>query len=100
MTMGGGIFCVVCGARPGPELGPPDMREDFDLVKLDHRGASGRDPASGEWFCSRRFECVGRNYQVTAEWIWANEEPVPDVMIGHEKDAWRALACPKKRAAS
>jgi hypothetical protein len=43
MTLGAGIFCVVCGARPYPELGPPDTREDFDLMRVDRKRASGRE---------------------------------------------------------
>ena len=77
MTIGAGIFCVVCGARPYPELGPPQTRKDFDLMRFDHKGHPAENPASGEWFCSQHFKRVGHDYQVTAEWIWANEEPVP-----------------------
>jgi hypothetical protein len=78
MTMGAGIFCVVCGARPYPELGPPEAREDFDLMRLDRKGCPAESPTSGEWFCSRHFERMGRReYRVTSEWIWANEEPAP-----------------------
>ena len=73
--LGAGIFCVVCGARPYPELGPPDTREDFDLMRFDRKGRPAENPASGEWFCSRHFERTRRGYRVTAEWIWANEEP-------------------------
>lgn len=42
MTLEAGIFCVVCGARPYPELGPPDAREDFDFEGRSQR-ASGRE---------------------------------------------------------
>jgi hypothetical protein len=77
MTMGAGIFCAVCGARPYPELGSPETRQDFDLMRLDRKDRPAESPTSGEWFCSRHFERVDRGYQVTAEWIWANEEPAP-----------------------
>jgi hypothetical protein len=40
MTMGAGIFCAVCGARPYPELGQPETREDFDLMRLDRKVAA------------------------------------------------------------
>lgn len=69
MTMGAGIFCIVCGARPYPQLGPPKTREDFDLMRLNRKGRPAESPASGEWFCSRHFERMGRDYQV------ANGEP-------------------------
>ena len=36
--LGAGIYCVVCGARPYPELGPPETREDFDLMRVDRKG--------------------------------------------------------------
>ena len=77
MTLGAGIFCVVCGARPYPELGAPDTREDFDLMRVDRKGHPAESRALGEWFCSQHFERVGRDYRVTAEWTWANEEPAP-----------------------
>jgi hypothetical protein len=78
MTHGAGIFCVVCGARPYPELGPPDTREDFDLMRVDRKGHPAESPASGEWFCSQHFKRRGRRgYQVTAEWVWPDEEPAP-----------------------
>jgi hypothetical protein len=32
--MSADIFCIECGARPFPELGPPGTRQDFDLVKI------------------------------------------------------------------
>lgn len=57
MTTGAAIFFVVCGAR------------------FDRKGRPADSPVSGEWFCSRHFERMRRGYQVTAEWIWANEEP-------------------------
>jgi hypothetical protein len=77
MTMGAGIFCAVCGARPFPELGPPETREDFDLMRLNRKGRPTESPDSGEWFCSWHFERMGRGYQVTAEWMPANAEPAP-----------------------
>jgi hypothetical protein len=78
MTTGAGVFCVVCGARPYPELGPPDTREEFDLMRLDCKGRPAESPASGEWFCWRHFKRSGRRgYQVTAEWIWPDEEAAP-----------------------
>ena len=77
MNTGAGIFCVVCGARPYPELGPLETREDFDLMRLDRKGRPAESPASGEWFCSRHFERVDREYQVTSNWVWPNEEPAP-----------------------
>jgi hypothetical protein len=77
MTRGAGIFCVVCGARPYPELGPLKTREDFDLMRFNRKGRPAESPAPGEWFCSQHFERIGRGYQVTAEWTWANEEPAP-----------------------
>jgi hypothetical protein len=49
MTTGVGVFCVVCDARPYPELGPPDTREEFDLIGLDCKGRPAESPASGEW---------------------------------------------------
>ena len=42
MTTGAGVFCVVCDARPYPELGPPDTREEFDLMGLDCKGCRPR----------------------------------------------------------
>ena len=78
MTEGASIFCVICGARPYPELGPPGTRGDCDLMRLDRKGRPSERPASSEWFCSRHFERVGRDYQVTPEWIWADEDPAPD----------------------
>jgi hypothetical protein len=36
------IYCVECGARPFPELGPPGTRQDFDLRKI-----------RGEWRCAQ-----------------------------------------------
>jgi hypothetical protein len=44
-------------------------------IRLNRKGRPAESPVSGEWFCSRHFERVDRGYQVTAEWIWANEEP-------------------------
>jgi hypothetical protein len=75
MAVGTGIFCVVCGARPYPELGPPGTREDFDLMRLDRKGCPAESPDPGEWFCSQHFERVGHGYRVAAEWVWADEEP-------------------------
>jgi hypothetical protein len=45
VAMGAGVFCVVCGARPYPELGPPGTREDFDLMRLDGDGRPAESPA-------------------------------------------------------
>jgi hypothetical protein len=64
MTIGAGIFCVVCGARP-----------EFDLMRLDREGRPAESPASGEWFCLQHFERVGGCYRISAEWIATNEEP-------------------------
>jgi hypothetical protein len=36
--MGADIFCVVCGGRAYPALGPTGTREDFDLMSLDRDG--------------------------------------------------------------
>jgi hypothetical protein len=77
MTTGAGVSCVVCGTRPYPEFGPPDTSEDFDLVKLDHKGHPANSPASGEWLRSRHFERIGGCCRVTAERIPANEDPAP-----------------------
>jgi hypothetical protein len=43
------IRCVVCGAMPYPP--GPEIRQDFDLLKLDQAG----QPTEGEgrWYCSR-----------------------------------------------
>ena len=41
MTMGAGIFCAVCGARPFPELGPPETREDFEWLRTEIAGLGG-----------------------------------------------------------
>jgi hypothetical protein len=73
MVMGAGIFCVVCGARPYPELGPPETREDFDLMRFDRDGRR----AEAEWFCSRYFKRIGGCCGITAERIPANEDPAP-----------------------
>ena len=59
--MAANIACVICGARPYPELGPPGTREDFNLLKLvERQSADGKSkwwaPAGageGRWFCSR-----------------------------------------------
>jgi hypothetical protein len=75
MTLVAGIFCVVCGARPYPELGPPDTREDFDLMRVDRKGHPAESRASGEGFCSRHFKRVKGSYQITPEWMPANAEP-------------------------
>jgi hypothetical protein len=64
-------------ARPYAELGPPETREDFDLIRFNHKGRPADSPASGEWFCSRHFERVEGIYRATAEWVWADEEPAP-----------------------
>ena len=41
MSEGAGIKCAVCSGRPYPaELGPPDARETFDLLKV-----------GGRWLC-------------------------------------------------
>jgi hypothetical protein len=45
--VGANIFCVECGARPFPELGPPGTRQDFDLSKT-----------SGEWRCSQHRDAT------------------------------------------
>jgi hypothetical protein len=74
MIAGAGIFCVVCGARPYPELGPPETREDFDLMRLDRDGHLAGSPAPGEWFCSLHLERASGSDGITAEWIPANEE--------------------------
>jgi hypothetical protein len=59
MAMAANIACVICGARPYPDLGPTGTREDFDLLKLVEReidyGKIIWAPAGdteGEWFCS------------------------------------------------
>jgi hypothetical protein len=61
--MAAGIFCVICGARPFPELSLPTVvRQDFDLRKLVQREGRDKDgkkttwwaPADeseGQWFC-------------------------------------------------
>ena len=59
MTTGVGVFCVVRGARPYPELGPPETREDFDFMSLDRDGRPADSPFSGEWFCSGYFKRIG-----------------------------------------
>jgi hypothetical protein len=60
-----GIACVVCGARPYPELGPPGTREEFDLLKLVERKDGvwvAADVGEGSWFCRqhRRETSKGR----------------------------------------
>jgi hypothetical protein len=75
MITGANIFCVACGARPYPELGPPGAREDFDLMRLARDGRPAESTASGEWFCSQHFERVGASYRIAAEWI--PQEPAP-----------------------
>ena len=56
MTEGAGIFCVACGARPYPELGPPGTRQDFGLMRLGRNGRPAESPAPGEWFCPQHFK--------------------------------------------
>ncbi len=75
MTMGAGILCRVRRA-PLSTTGPAgDARKQFDLMRSRLKGRPAESPASGEWFCSRHFERKRRRYRVTAQWIWANEEP-------------------------
>jgi hypothetical protein len=50
------IKCVVCGARPYPELGPPGTREDFTLMRLDDQGRPADD---GRWYCEAHFPKKG-----------------------------------------
>ena len=59
------IACVICGARPFPQLGPPETAEDHDLRKLKlvarktDDGKSNRwvpaDAGEGDWFCSAHW---------------------------------------------
>jgi hypothetical protein len=60
MSAGAGILCVRCGARPYPELGPPEVRQDFDLMKLFQNQDGGYRAAGidegGEWYCSKHFK--------------------------------------------
>jgi hypothetical protein len=51
MTIGPEIKCVVCGARPWPELSLPEVvRQDFDLMKLRPNGvAAGINDADARW---------------------------------------------------
>ena len=74
--MGADIFCVVCGQRAYPALGPTGTREDFDLMRLDREGRPAENP-KGKWFCSRHFKRRGRDYEVTAESIWPDEDSEP-----------------------
>jgi hypothetical protein len=73
--MGADIFCVVCGARAYPALGPTGTRENFDLMSLDRDGRPADSPGSGKWFCARYFERIGGCCRVTAERIPANADP-------------------------
>jgi hypothetical protein len=58
---GAGIACIVCGARPFPELGPRGVREEYDLLKLGEvRGEDDKVKwwsvigcGSAFWFCPR-----------------------------------------------
>ena len=43
MTIGAGIFCVVCGARPYPELGPPQTQQRLRFDEVRSQRASGRE---------------------------------------------------------
>jgi len=72
--MGAGIFCVVCGARPYPELGPPGTREDFDLIRLDRDGAPAESPAPGEWFCLNALPSCSKNLPVSFRSPHANRK--------------------------
>jgi hypothetical protein len=61
--MAANIACVICGARPFPELAlPAIVREEFDLLKLVQRQGKDEDgekitywaPAGeneSQWFC-------------------------------------------------
>jgi hypothetical protein len=66
MTMAANIACVICGARPFPELGPPGTVEDHDLRKLrlvERKADDGKsewwvpaDAGEGGWFCSDHWQ--------------------------------------------
>jgi hypothetical protein len=58
-TEGAGIKCVVCGARPYPELSATPVRQDFDLVKLTDKGLPAGQGETGEWRCSKHFKSLG-----------------------------------------
>jgi hypothetical protein len=65
--VGANIACVVCGARPYPEIGRPGTRQDFDLPKLKESGAPAGE-GEGAWHCSRHFaRAADEKYQIMAE---------------------------------
>jgi hypothetical protein len=65
MTMPANIACMICGARPFPQLGPPETAEDHNLRKLklvERKTENGKtkwwapaDAGEGDWFCSAHW---------------------------------------------
>jgi hypothetical protein len=54
-TFGAHIICAKCGARPWPDR--PDVRETFDLLRVDTRpegkNRTSASPVFREWICER-----------------------------------------------
>lgn len=61
--------CVRCGARPWPaELGYPEARQTFDLMRLDDQARPAESPAPGNWYCERHYKSLGGGeYRIVAD---------------------------------